>query len=34
MAEIVKAVYENGVLRLLQPLNLQEGQTVRIRVSS
>jgi predicted DNA-binding antitoxin AbrB/MazE fold protein len=32
MAETVKAVYEKGVLYLLQPLNLQERQTVRIRV--
>jgi len=32
MAEIVKAVYEKGVLYLLQPLDLQERQTVRIQV--
>ena len=30
--EIVTAVYENGVLCLLQPLNLREGQRVRIQV--
>jgi predicted DNA-binding antitoxin AbrB/MazE fold protein len=32
MAEIVTAVYEKGTLRLLQPLNLRECQTVRIQV--
>lgn len=32
MAEIVKAVYENGALRLLEPLSLKEHQTVRIQV--
>jgi len=32
MAEIVKAVYEKGALYLLQPLDLQERQTVRIQV--
>ena len=32
MAEIVTAVYEKGVLRPLQPLDLQEHQTVRIQV--
>ena len=30
--EIVTAVYEKGVLRLLQPLNLRERQKVRIQV--
>jgi len=32
MSEIVMAVYENGVLRPLSPLNLHEHQTVRIQV--
>ncbi len=32
MAEIVTAVYEKGVLRPLQPLNLRERQMVRIQV--
>ena len=32
MAETVKAVYEKGALYLLQPLNLQEHQAVRIWV--
>ena len=32
MAEIVTAVYEKGVLRPLQPLNLEEQQTVRLQV--
>jgi predicted DNA-binding antitoxin AbrB/MazE fold protein len=30
--EIVTVVYEKGVLRPLQPLNLRERQTVRIQV--
>ena len=32
MMEIVTAVYERGMLRPLQPLNLRERQRVRIRV--
>jgi predicted DNA-binding antitoxin AbrB/MazE fold protein len=32
MAEIVTAIYENGVLRPTHPLNLRERQTVRIQV--
>jgi len=32
MTEIVVAVYEKGVLRPLQPLNLKEQQTVRLQV--
>ena len=32
MAEIVTAVYENGMLRPLQPLNLRERQTVRLQI--
>ncbi len=32
MTEIVTAVYEKGMLRPLQPLDLRERQTVRIQV--
>jgi predicted DNA-binding antitoxin AbrB/MazE fold protein len=32
MPEIITAIYENGVLRPLSPLPLQEHQTVRIQV--
>ncbi len=32
MPEIITAVYENGVLRPLNPLSLQEHQTVQIQV--
>jgi predicted DNA-binding antitoxin AbrB/MazE fold protein len=32
MAETVWAVYEHGVLRLLEPVALREGQRVRVRV--
>jgi predicted DNA-binding antitoxin AbrB/MazE fold protein len=32
MPEIITAIYENGVLRPLKPLPLQEQQTVRIQV--
>jgi len=32
MAEIVTAVYEKGLLRLLSPLKLNEHQTVRIQI--
>jgi len=32
MIETVTAVYEKGMLRPLQPLNLRERQTVRIQV--
>jgi predicted DNA-binding antitoxin AbrB/MazE fold protein len=32
MAETVWAVYENGKLRLLEPVHLREGERVRIRV--
>ena len=32
MSEIMVAVYENGVLRPLNTVNLTEGQTVRLRV--
>ena len=30
--QTITAVYEKGILRPLQPLDLQEGQTVRVRV--
>ena len=30
MIETVTAIYEKGILRPLQPLNLRERQTVRI----
>jgi len=32
MPEVVTAVYENGMLRPLRPLNLREHQTVRVQV--
>lgn len=32
MSEIITAIYENGVLRPLSPLPLQERQRVRIQV--
>lgn len=32
MSEIMVAVYENGVLRPLNPVSLTEGQMVRLRV--
>lgn len=32
MTEIVTAVYEKGVLRPLQPLDLEERQTVQLQV--
>lgn len=32
MPEIITAIYENGVLRPLKPLSLQEHQTVKIQV--
>ena len=32
MIEVVSAVYENGVLRPLTPLNLQDHQRVRIQI--
>jgi predicted DNA-binding antitoxin AbrB/MazE fold protein len=30
MSEIIVAVYENGVLRPLNPVSLSEGETVRL----
>jgi predicted DNA-binding antitoxin AbrB/MazE fold protein len=32
MSEIIVAVYENGVLRPLNPMSLKEGETVRLRI--
>ena len=32
MAKVVEAVYENGVLKPLEKLDLREGQRVRIRI--
>ncbi len=32
MSEILTAIYENGILRPLRPLNLQEQQRVRVQV--
>lgn len=32
MSEIITAVYENGILRPLNPSCLTDGQTVRLRV--
>lgn len=34
MIETVTAVYENGLLRPLSPLNLDEHQTVRLQIIS
>jgi predicted DNA-binding antitoxin AbrB/MazE fold protein len=32
MSEHIQAIYENGVLRPLQPLDLPEGSVVEIRI--
>jgi predicted DNA-binding antitoxin AbrB/MazE fold protein len=32
MREIITAIYQNGTLHLLQPLNLQEHQTVQLQL--
>ncbi len=32
MTEIITAVYENGMLRPLQPVNLREQQQVRLQI--
>lgn len=32
MARVVRARYENGVLRPLEPLDLREGEEVRVAV--
>jgi predicted DNA-binding antitoxin AbrB/MazE fold protein len=33
MADTITAIYENGVLRPLGPLSLQDGETVELQVS-
>jgi predicted DNA-binding antitoxin AbrB/MazE fold protein len=33
MVQEIEAVYENGVPRLLSPVNLAEHETVRVRIS-
>lgn len=32
MSDIITAVYENGILRPLNPLSVQEGSTVRLHI--
>jgi predicted DNA-binding antitoxin AbrB/MazE fold protein len=32
MAELIRAVYEHGRLRLLDPVNLAEGQQIRVAI--
>lgn len=34
MLTVVRAVYENGQLRLLDPLDLHEGEEVRLQVET
>ncbi len=34
MSEVITAVYENGVLRPVNPVSLTEGQTVRLRLET
>lgn len=34
MPESVEAIYENGVFRPLQPVNLPEGERVRLTVAT
>jgi predicted DNA-binding antitoxin AbrB/MazE fold protein len=34
MAKIIEAVYENGVFKPLQPVQLEEGQRVQVSVPS
>jgi len=34
MAKIIEAVYENGVFKPLEKVNLKDGERVRIRVSN
>lgn len=33
MSTVVEAVYENGVLKLAQPLSLPEGMRVRVTIT-
>lgn len=32
MSDIITALYENGILRPLNPLSVQEGSTVRLQI--
>jgi len=32
MSRVVRARYENGVLKPLEPLDLREGEVVRVRI--
>ena len=32
MSEIINAVYENGVLRPIEPISLSEGEKVRVQI--
>ena len=34
MSKALRAVYENGLLRLLDPVSLTEGQTIRLVILS
>jgi predicted DNA-binding antitoxin AbrB/MazE fold protein len=34
MVASVRAIYEDGVLRLLEPINLAEGQTVNVTIET
>ncbi len=33
MVQLIRAVYEHGLLRLLDPVELSEGQTVRVAIT-
>ena len=33
MNQAIEAIYENGFLRLLQPIDLQEGERVKLTVA-
>ena len=32
MAKVIEAVYENGVFRLLEKINLKEGEVVKVEI--
>jgi predicted DNA-binding antitoxin AbrB/MazE fold protein len=34
MSQLIRAIYENGVLKPLEPLNLSEHQRVRVSVAA
>ncbi len=34
MTEIIDVIYENGILRPLRPLNLRNGERLKIRIVS